>query len=62
MALKQTILGWLRRAPGKSDELEDAEIDEVSKEYSAQRADDIVDKRFGASSGEFESDQEAPGR
>ena len=62
MTLKETILGWLRGTPAKTDELEDAEIDEATKEYSAERTDDMVDKRFGASPGEFESDQEGPRR
>lgn len=60
MALKDTILGWLRGTPDKSEELEEAEVDERTREYSEERADDMVDKRFGASPGEFESDQQAP--
>jgi hypothetical protein len=60
MALKDTILGWLGRSPDKSDELGDAEVDEATKEYSEERADDMVDKRFGTSPDEFESDQSAP--
>jgi hypothetical protein len=60
MALKDTILGWLGRTPGKNDELEDAEIDEMTREYSGERTDDMVDKRFGTSPGEFESDQNRP--
>ena len=62
MALKDTILGWIRGAPDKSDALEDAEIDSVTKEYSEERTDDMIDKRFGTSPDEFESDQEAPRR
>ena len=62
MALKDTILGWLGRTPDKSDELEDAEIDAATREYSEERTDDMLDKRFGGSSGEFESDQSAPRR
>ena len=60
MALRDTVLGWLRRAPAKSNELEDAEIDELTREYSEARADDMVDKALGATPGEFESDQQAP--
>jgi hypothetical protein len=60
MALKDTILGWLRGSPDKSEELEDAEIDAATKEYSAERTDDMIDKRFGTAPDEFESDQQAP--
>jgi hypothetical protein len=62
MALKDTILGWLGQTPDKSDELADAEIDAATKEYSEERADDMVDRRFRASPDEFESDQSAPPR
>ena len=44
MALKNTILGWLGRTPDKSDELEDAEIDEATREYSEERTDDMIDR------------------
>ena len=60
MSIRDTVLGWLRSSPDKSDELEDVEVDEATKEYSAERADDMLDKRFGTSPGEFESDQSAP--
>ena len=60
MALKNTILGWLGRTPDKSDELEDAEIDAATKEYSEERTDNIVQERFGTRPDEFESDQSAP--
>lgn len=62
MGFKDTILGWLRSSPDKSDELEDVEVDEATKEYSSERADDMLDKRFGTSPREFESDQDAPPR
>ena len=38
MGLKNTILGWIRTDPDKSDELEDAEIDAADKEYAEQKA------------------------
>ena len=60
MGLKDTILGWLRGTPDKSEELEDAEIDAATKEYSAERTDDMIDKRLGTNPGEFEHDQEGP--
>ena len=60
MGIKDTVLGWLRSTPAKSDELEDAEIDEATREYSAARADEIAEHRLGTERGEFESDQQAP--
>jgi hypothetical protein len=62
MGLKDTVLGWLRGTPDKSEELEDAEIDAATKEYSEERADNMLQERFGTSPGEFESDQDAPRR
>ncbi len=62
MALKNTILGWLRGTPQKSEELEDAEIDEATREYSEQRTDEMIDRRFGTSGDAFESDQDGPRR
>ena len=60
MALKDTILGWIRRDPDKSDALEDAEIDAADKEYSEQKAENMMQERFGSTPDEFESDQSAP--
>jgi hypothetical protein len=60
MALKDTILGWLRRSPDKREELEDAEADAATSAYSEQRMSDMVDQRLGTSPGQFEHDQEAP--
>ena len=60
MGLKDTILGWIRSTPDESEELEDAEIDEATREYSEQRTDDMIDRRFGAD--DFEGDQSAPRR
>jgi hypothetical protein len=63
MALKNTILGWLRRDDVKSDELEDAQTDAATREYAEERTDDMVDKRFNTSADEFEADgQSAPPR
>ena len=56
MGLKDTVLGWLRSTPDKSDELEDAEIDEATKQYSAERTDTMLEERFGSTPGEFETD------
>jgi hypothetical protein len=61
MALKDTILGWIRSDPDKSDALEDAEIDAADKEYAEQKAENIMQERFGSTPGEFEADgQSAP--
>jgi hypothetical protein len=60
MALKDTILGWLGQTPDKSEALEDAEIDAADKEYAEQKAENIVQERYGSTPGEFESDQAAP--
>jgi hypothetical protein len=62
MAVKDTILGWLRRTPDKSEELEEAAIGAATEEYSAERADDFVDQVFMTSPDEFEDDQDAPRR
>jgi len=60
MSLKDTILGWIRTDPDKSDALEDAEIDAADKEYAKQKPDKLLQERFGSMPGEFESDQERP--
>jgi hypothetical protein len=60
MALKDTILGWLRGTPGKREELEDAEADAATVEYAEQKADAAVKDHLGGSVGAFDSDQEAP--
>jgi len=60
MGLKDTILGWIRSDPDKSEALEDAEIDAADKEYAEQKAENIVQERYGSTPGEFESDQSAP--
>lgn len=60
MALKNKILGWLGRTPEKDEALEDAEVDEATREYSAERADTIAGFELGGGRGDFERDQEAP--
>ncbi len=62
MGIKDTVLGWLRTTPDKQDELEDAEADELTREYSADRADTVAGFELGGGRGDFESDQEAPRR
>ena len=61
MAVKNTILGWLGRTPDKSDDLADAEIDAADREYAEQRAETMLEERFGTRPGEFE-DQDGPRR
>ena len=60
MALKNRILGWLRSTPEKDEELEEAEIDEATREYSAGRADTIAGFELGGGRGDFDRDQQAP--
>ena len=62
MGIKDTLLGWLRSTPDKADELEDAEADELTREYSADRADTIAGFELGGGRGDFDRDQEAPRR
>ena len=60
MALKDTILGWLRGTPQKREELEDAEADAATSEYAEQKLDDVAGEHLGTRPGQFEHDQEAP--
>jgi len=60
MGLKNTILGWIRSDPDKGGEFADAEIDAADKEYAEQKAENMMQERFGSTPGEFESDQERP--
>jgi hypothetical protein len=60
MGIKQTVLGWLRTSPDKNEDLEEAAIEESTREYSSDKADMKVDSLLGTSTGEFESDQHAP--
>ena len=61
MALKNTILGWLRRDDEKSDDLDAAEADAATREYAEERAETMLEERFGTRPGEFEADgQSAP--
>ena len=62
MGIKDTVLGWLRTAPDKQDELKDAEADELTREYSADRADTIAGFELGGGRGDFDRDEEAPRR
>ncbi len=61
MALKNTILGWLRQTPDEADEkLADAEAKLTEDQYQGAADDMRVDARLGARPGEFESDQSGP--
>ena len=62
MGIKDTLLGWLSSTPDKADELEDAEADELTCEYSSDRADTVAGFELGGGRGDFDRDQEAPRR
>ena len=62
MGIRETIFGWLKQDPDKSDELEDAAIDEASEEYGNYRGDMGAQSRGLGRPGEFESDQDGPAR
>ena len=62
MGIKDTVLGWLRTTPDKQEELDDAEADELTLEYSADRADTVAGFELGGGRGDFDRDQEAPRR
>jgi len=62
MGIKDTVLGWLRTTPDKQEELDDAEADELTREYSADRADTVAGFELGGGRGDFDRDQEAPRR
>ena len=51
MGIKDTLLGWLSSTPDKEDELEDAEADELTREYSADRADTVAGFELGGGRG-----------
>jgi hypothetical protein len=60
MGLKDTVLGWLRSNPEKSEELEDAEIDAADDKYLSDKTDTVLEERFGSVPDEFEAEQERP--
>lgn len=62
MALKNKILGWLGAKPDKDEVLEEAEIDQATRDYSAGRADTVAGFELGGGRGDFDHDQEAPRR
>ena len=62
MGIKDTVRGWLSSTPDKADELEDAEADELTREYSADRADTVAGFELGGGRGDFDRDEEAPRR
>ena len=49
MGIKETVLGWLRTTPDKDKDLEEAAIDEASREYSAEKADAKAESLLGSS-------------
>ena len=58
MAIKHTILGWLRRP--KDEELEQAEIDAGPRRRSSDKEDFIAAEKFGMRSREFDGGQDRP--
>ena len=54
MGIKDTVMGWLRTTPDKQDDLKDVEADEVTREYSAERADTVAGFELGGGRGDFE--------
>jgi hypothetical protein len=62
MALKNTILGWLRQDPDKGKQERQAEANEVDREYGNAEADAYTDLRLGSGRDHFEDDESAPPR
>ena len=60
MAIRNTILGWLRRPPGKDEELEQAEMDARPGRRSSDKEDFIAAEKFGVRSREFDGRQDKP--
>jgi hypothetical protein len=49
MGWNEKLFGWLRSEPdaGESEDLKDAEADQIDEEYSAEKADANTELRFG---------------
>ena len=62
MGIKETVLGWLGSTPDKTEDSEDAEIDETTREYSWDHTNFIAESRFRGRPGEFEGEQDGPRR
>lgn len=62
MALKDTILGWLRQDPEKGKKEREGEANEVEREYGNLEGDQYTDFRLGGGADRFDADQQAPGR
>jgi hypothetical protein len=58
MAIKNTILGWLRRPPEKDEE--QPEIDARPGRRSSDKEDILAVDRFGSRGLDFEDDQDEP--
>ena len=58
MAMKNTILGWLRRPPEKDEE--QPEIDATPGRKSSDKEDILSADRFGMRGLDFEDDQDKP--
>ena len=60
MAIRNTILGWLRRPLGKDEEREQAEMDARPGRRSSDKEDVIAAEKFGMRSREFDGGQDKP--
>lgn len=61
MALKDTILGWLRQDPDKGKQEREGEANEIDREYGDTAGDTYTHQRLGGDD-HFDDDQRAPGR
>lgn len=60
MALKNTILGWLRQDPDKAKQERDGEANEIDREYGNTAGDTYTAQRLGGGD-HFDDDQRPPG-
>jgi hypothetical protein len=60
MALKNTILGWLRQDPDKGKQERDGEANEVERDYGNAEGDTYTELRLGGGADQFDADQSAP--
>ena len=61
MALKNTILGWLRQDPDKDKQERAGEANEIDREYGDLGGDTYTHQRLGGGD-HFDDDQRPPGR
>jgi hypothetical protein len=61
MALRETILGWLRQDPDKTTQERAGEANEIDRAYGNEAGDTYTEQRLGGGD-HFDDDQRAPGR